>query len=126
MKSYLIKWTLFTLFCLLFFIPVQNFLPAELQMKNAWWVALLFAFITLAFHYGLMKARQRSGSYFVKFYMGVSALKLMLLLLIIIVYSLLNRANAASFIAHFFSAYMFYTVFEVWQSYAMLREKKTL
>lgn len=123
MKNYLVRWGIFTVITYLFFVIIQSSLPEDIQMRHHWWVVALFAIITFLFHIGLVKARKRNGAFFVKFYMGFSALKLMLLLLIIISYALINRASAGSFIAHFFTAYLFFTAFEVWQSYSMLRTK---
>lgn len=72
---------------------------------------------TLLFHYGLTRSMKKGGQAFIRYFMGATAFKLMIFMMIMIIYGLLNKDTAFGFILHFFIFYLLYTVYEVAMAY---------
>jgi O-antigen/teichoic acid export membrane protein len=116
MKEYRNFILLLLLFSLLFSAVLYFFIPAlpEKFRYDEWWkVILFFMTATSAFHFGLLRSTQKRAASITIYYMASTTAKLLLYVGIMIVYSLLHKEKAAAFIATFFIAYFFYTIFEV-------------
>jgi len=84
------------------------------------WFNPIFPFIILYFfafnviqHSSLLKMKEKNPMAFNTGFMAWFGVKLFLNLTIIIVFVLLNRPEALSFVLYFASCYIFYTLFEV-------------
>jgi hypothetical protein len=89
------------------------FLPENKVNAITWFQLLYFIFITLIFQLGLLKSSKGRPQSFVRYYMGATAFKLFVHVIIILMYCLFNRNDAVRFILTFLIFYIFYTVFEV-------------
>jgi hypothetical protein len=95
----------------------------EQEQAMRWWLLVFFGLITFLFHWGITRATQSRPQVFVRYYMGATTLKLMLNLVIIVVYALLHRDLAVSFIITFMIFYFLFTVFEVIFTWKTVRGK---
>ena len=83
------------------------------EYRLTWVVYIYFSILTLLFHYGIVRTTQSRPQVFVRYYMGTTALKLLLHLGIIIIYAFFHRGTAVHFIITFMIMYLLFTVFEV-------------
>ncbi|MCD4735179.1 MAG: hypothetical protein K8R53_03990 [Bacteroidales bacterium] len=72
--------------------------------------------LTLIIHKILLKFSNLRPTRFINYFMILTVGKLLFLLVIILIYSLLNREDAIQFILAFFILYVFYTVIELYQN----------
>ncbi len=90
-----------------------------------WWVLVVFMMgVTLVFHWGLSNAAKKSSQHFIRFFMGATAARLFLFMIILIGYSLFNKITAVGFIINFFILYLLYTAFEVASIYKQFSGKE--
>jgi hypothetical protein len=109
-KTGIIAIILFAVYLLLFYlIPVKYISPAIPV------IIVFFAILTTSVFYYQIKASLKRTSKFVNFFLLATALKLLLFLTLVVIYSLLNKADAANFILSFFITYVTFSVFEVIQ-----------
>ncbi len=118
MKSVFLKFvislSIYSLFLVAAGIVTSNYLLQEHSFAIVPFVlvCLLFYAVTLIVHYVLLKSGKQKAQPFVRNFIATTFLKLLAYLLILVVYVLLNRENAVSFIITFLILYLFYTVFE--------------
>lgn len=99
------------------------------EIFNPWFnpifpfIILYFFFFNLIQHSALVKKKEKSPMAFNISFMAWFGIKLFLNLTIIIVFVLLNRAEALSFILYFASCYIFFTLFEVASLVRSMRSK---
>ena len=74
---------------------------------------IFFALMTASFHVILTRTLEKKPNSFSIVFMGLSAGKLFLMLLLIVVYLILRRETVISFLAGTFLLYMVFTFFEV-------------
>jgi len=79
-------------------------------------IAGFFFIVTLFFHKGLQNSLERGNQQFIRYYMGATAVKLMLILLFVIIIALTNKSIAMNFTLCTFFYYLFFSSFEVWLS----------
>jgi hypothetical protein len=79
-------------------------------------IAAFFYVVTLLFHNGLNKSLEKSNQHFIRYFMGATGVKLMVILLFVIVVALTNKAIAMNFTLCTFFYYIFFSTFEVWVS----------
>jgi len=91
----------------------QPVLPAKAAYANFVYIQLFILAVTISFHAGLMKAGNKSDGGFVRFFMGATAAKLFLFMMVMVGYALFNGDTAFGFILHFFIFYLLYTIYEV-------------
>jgi hypothetical protein len=84
-----------------FFSPVTPFL------------VLFFFVINTGIYYLMLKMTDNKFSRFINMFMILTFAKLFVYIIIIVVYSLLNKADAFPFVVAFFILYIIYTVFEI-------------
>lgn len=95
------------------FYTVTPLLPERIRFSSFWAIQLIMIAITIVFHLGLMRAGRSGDQAFVRFFMGATGLKMLVFMVLLIGYSMLNKATAVPFIVNFFLFYLLYTVFEV-------------
>ncbi|MBT3242766.1 MAG: hypothetical protein HN352_06420 [Bacteroidetes bacterium] len=77
------------------------------------WMLGFMSLITLTEHYILSKSLAGRPNRFTQVFMGASALKLLLILLVMVVYLLLRKETVLPFVAGIFVLYFAFTWFEV-------------
>jgi len=82
-----------------------------------------FAIMTLTFHHILEGSFKKSPKNFSYMFMGLSAGKLFLMLLMIVVYLILRRDTVIPFLAGTFLLYLVFTLFEVKTLLRMVQDK---
>lgn len=79
-------------------------------------IAAFFFVVTLLFHNGLTKSLEKSNQHFIRYFMGATGVKLMIIMLFVIIVALTNKAMAMNFTLCTFFYYIFFSSFEVWIS----------
>jgi len=87
-------------------------------------VPLLFFITTLALHYYLIKSSQKEIIKFTPRFIGATGIKMMIYFILIIVYLLINRSQAVSFLICFLICYFLYTAFELISVLKYLKRKE--
>lgn len=113
MAAFLIRLLLFSIPVFLLFYLAEPRLPARFAFHE-FWVIQLFMVVLMAYLYrGLLRAGEKGNQHFVRYFMGTTALKLFLFMIILVGYALMNKETAVAFILHFFVMYLLYTIFEI-------------
>jgi hypothetical protein len=86
-------------------------------------IAVFFFVVTMFFHKGLQNSLVKGNQQFIRYYMGATAVKLMLIMLFIIIVALTNKAIAMNFTLCTFFYYLFFSSFEVWLSMKQFGKK---
>jgi hypothetical protein len=89
-----------------------SFFPEKINLVT-WLILSYFIIITSVFHLGLLKSSEGKPQAFIRYYMGATTIKLFIHVIVLLVYCLLNRHDAARFIITFLIFYMAYTAWEV-------------
>ena len=84
----------------------------------------VFTLITLFFHITLSRTLERRPEKFSYVFMGLSAAKLFLILILIIVYLIIQRETVIYFLAGTFLLYVVFTFFEVKTLLRLVQGKK--
>ncbi len=99
-----------------FFIPVAF-------ISSSWpFILLFFLSISLIVHRFLLKKTDGNHGKFINAFLLTTTVKLLLFLSVILIYVLLNRADAIGFILTFFAYYLIFTVFEIFSILKFLRQ----
>ena len=113
MKNFLIKLVLFTLliaainFCWICFAPIEKHIP------HIWPILAFFALVTFMFHHFSIHASKGKPQTFIRFYMGATAARLLLYMLVILAYRFYDKSTLTPFAIGFMIHYFFFTIFEV-------------
>jgi len=91
----------------------NKYAPVQKQLNDLWWILLFFVILSGSVHYILVKAGDKKPTQFIRNFMGITALKLFLYLLIMVAYRFINPGGAAVFLVGFLMHYLIFTVFEV-------------
>lgn len=95
-------------------------------ISNSWpFVILFFLSFTILMHRYLLKSTEGKPKKFVFAFLMMTTIKILLYLGVILVYVLLNRADAVAFIIIFFINYFFFTGFELSVIMKMLNKSKS-
>jgi len=113
LNKFLLSLLLFSAVLAAAFYFLQPLLPAKAAFENFILIQLFIVAVTILIHIGLIRAGEQSGQAFIRFFMGATAGKLFLYMLVMIGYALFNKETAFGFIIHFFLFYLLYTAFEV-------------
>jgi hypothetical protein len=74
----------------------------------------VFFFVTTAIlHYLFLSASRKEPKLFIRYFMASTGMKLFIYALVIIIYAVLNKEQAAEFILFFLVSYLVYTTFEI-------------
>ena len=98
-------------------------IPAEYYSPAFPFIVGCFFFATIIVFYYMLKAVNKRPARFVNVFMLTTMLKLMLYLAVMVVYVLLNRADAKPFILTYLVLYIIYTVLEVGSILKVNKEK---
>jgi O-antigen/teichoic acid export membrane protein len=109
-KTSFIVFSLFAIYLLLFFSVPEQYLSPAIPA-----IIIFFTILTTFIFYYQIKASLKRTSKFVNFFLIATALKLLLFIVLVLIYSLLNKADAVNFILSFFVIYVIFSVFEVIQ-----------
>jgi len=85
---------------------------------------LFFAMLTASFHLILARGLKKNPDKFTYLFMGLSAGKLFILLVLIIIYLILRRETVITFLAGTFLLYLVFTFFEVKTLLRLVQGKK--
>lgn len=77
------------------------------------WMVGFFAFVTGLEHWYLMQSLKKKPKRFSNVFMAASALKLLALLVVTVIYLLIDKNNVLPFVVVLFSLYAIFTGFEV-------------
>ena len=86
-------------------------------------IAGFFFVVTMFFHKGLQNSLVKGNQQFIRYYMGATAIKLMLIMLFVIIVALTYKAIAMNFTLCTFFYYLFFSSFEVWLSMKQFGKK---
>lgn len=111
--SFFKKFSVFVLCIgLLLFLWQENF-PGKYASGAAFPLLTFFVATTIAFHFILISAANKGPQNFVRYFMGATALKLLIYFMVIIIYLFAKKSNPAAFILTFLFLYLSFSVFEV-------------
>lgn len=112
-KKIIIYLSAMTLILIFLSVMVSLIFPA-LHVSPAFPYILIFYYIvTLIIILILGRSMQKRIRYFVNSYMLATVIKLILFTMVVVVYLVLNKKDAVSFVITFFVYYLFYSIFEV-------------
>lgn len=109
-KTGIIAIILFAVYLALFYLIPVKYISPSIPV-----IIVFFTILTTSVFYYQIKASLKRTSKFVNFFLLATALKLLLFLTLVVIYSLLNKADAVNFILSFFIIYVTFSVFEVIQ-----------
>jgi len=113
MKNFLVKLFLFAIvisvidFCWIRFMPVSKHIP------HVWMIIGFFVVMTSVFHFFSISQSKGKPQGFVRFYMGSTALRLFMYIMVIIAYRFYDKSTLVPFALGFMTHYFLFTIFEV-------------
>ena len=113
MKNFILKLFGFSLviaaldYCWICFAPPENHIP------KAGFIVAFFAVITFVFHWLALNAAKDKPQAFVRYYMGSTALRILLYAAIIVAYRFYDKTTLLPFAIGFLVHYFAFSVFEV-------------
>ena len=102
---------------------LNHYVPGKFASPNAYYAVAYFFVLTLIVHQLSLRASVQSPQTFIRFFMGSTAVRLMIHLLVAVSYRLLFRESATSFLIAFMLLYLIFQVFEVSALLKHLRKK---
>jgi len=96
-------------------------MPMKYHIPYVWFILAFFAAGTFLFHSLTMRAAKGKPQAFVRHYMGSTALRMFLCIVIIVIYRFRDENSVVPFALGFMTHYFLFTAFEV---LALLREFK--
>ena len=121
--SYLRKLAFFTFFVFLLILGYNHLLPLKYVSPHVWYVLVFFILSSALLQRVFININKHKPQLFVGYYLASIVIKLFIYLLIIIIYSFLNRDNSLSFMLSFLFLYFLYSAFEVSASINYFRRK---
>ncbi|MEO5644774.1 MAG: hypothetical protein ABIQ40_03150 [Bacteroidia bacterium] len=97
--------------------PVQKVHPLS------WGIFGFFAVLFFFLHLFLLNAEDKKPGVFVRRFMAVSTIRLFVLVMIMVIYSLLQPLYARSFLLHFLVFYFAFAIFEIASLYHHFKPK---
>jgi hypothetical protein len=88
-------------------------MPVKMYSHSTPFLVLFFFAVNTGFYYIILKLTNNKFSRFVNMFMILTFAKLFLYIIVILVYALLNKADAFPFVITFFILYIIYTIFEI-------------
>lgn len=113
MNSFILKLFVFSLvislldFCWMLFLPVEKHIP------HVWVMIAFFVLMTACFHFLAINQSKGKPQGFIRFYMGSTALRLLLNIMVIVAYLFYDKPTLVPFAIGFMLHYFFFTVFEI-------------
>lgn len=97
--------------------------PPQKVHPLSWGIFAFFAILFFLFHIFLLNAENKKPGVFVRRFMGVSTVRLFILLIIIVIYAVSNHLLATLFIFHFLIFYFLFAAFEIASLYGHFKPK---
>jgi hypothetical protein len=113
MKPFVTKLALYSFLIALADYSWNNFMPVENLVPKIWFIFSFFIVVTISFHFFILNAAKGRPQSFVTFYMGFTALRMVLCLIVIIAYRFIDKPNIIPFAVAFILHYFLFTIFEV-------------
>lgn len=113
MKIFIIKLLFFSItisaidFCWIRFAPIEKHIP------HVWLMLGFFIATTTVFHYFSLQQSKGKPQGFIRYYMGSTALRLFLYIIVIGSYGFYDKSTVIPFAIGFMLHYFFFTFFEV-------------
>lgn len=123
MKKFLVQSTILTIIVFATGVLLYSTILNQYYLKILPFVVLFFYAVTNLVHAYLLKIAGNSGSRFTSQYMAVSFVKMFFYLGVAIVFVILHREIAKTFIANFLVLYVLYTALEVYQISKFIKQK---
>ncbi|MFA5327753.1 MAG: hypothetical protein WC384_08190 [Prolixibacteraceae bacterium] len=123
MKKFIIQSTILTIIVFAMGVLLYSTILSQYYLKILPFAVLFFYVVTNLVHAYLLKIAVNSGSRFTSRYMAASFVKMFFYLGVAIVFVILHREIAKTFIANFLALYVFYTAFEVYQISKFMKQK---
>jgi hypothetical protein len=98
--------------------PVRNVHP------DSWIIFGFFALLFFLLHLFLLNAEDKAPGVFVRRFMAVSTIRLFVLVIIMVLYSMTHAIFATLFIWHFLIFYFVFAIFEIAALYNHFKPKK--
>lgn len=124
MINYIIKLTLYTVIIFLLGLLISNFIPQKFVIIESIYILLFFYLITIGINIIMNRTVSKNIRQFNTWFMGITTIKLLSFLVIVLVYSFFNREKMLPFIGTFFSCYILYTIFETVQLLKLVKTEK--
>jgi len=112
-KQFIIKLFLFSFFISIIDFVWVKFLGETYPVPNIWSILTFFVLITLSFHVVTMNATKGKPQNFIRFYMGSTALRMALCVVVVLVYRFVDKPTVIPFSLAFLAHYFLFTIFEV-------------
>jgi len=100
----------------------NTFMPADDSVPRIWLILGFFIGITIIFHILITNAAKGKPQNFIRFYMGSTALRMAICLIVIVVYRFADKPTVIPFALGFMAHYMFFTIFEVTSLLRLLKK----
>lgn len=123
MQRFLLKLILLLSLSLALYAFGAEHLPVRLIYPGYVKIGLFVATVTTVLHLGLLR-RANDSKAFIRYYMGATALKLLIYLFAVVIFAVANKPMAIPFAVGFLYFYLVFTAFEVSESYQSFGEKK--
>jgi len=112
LKNYYVRLSLLSVFGIVLSASLYHWLPGLFNAPT-WWIApLFFVVTTLASHFILTRGDKASKE-FVQKVMASSVGRLLLSMIIVLIYSKLDKPHGMAFAFHFMLQYVLFTIFEI-------------
>ncbi len=113
MRLFLIKLFIFSLSILLIDYYWNQTMPQEYKIPQIWFILGFFVALTLAFHLFSIRFSDGNPQQFIRFYMGSTALRMLLCISAIVAYRFIDKSTVIPFAMGFLVHYFLFTIFEV-------------
>ncbi len=113
LRSFFIQLALFSIFTMGVLYFWQQYASLRFQTDLGWLLWGFFIVVTALIHIVLVRSAEQSPRKFITNFMALSASKLFLYLMVIVIYALLKGKAALGFVILFLVLYFLYSIFEV-------------
>ncbi len=113
MKQFIIKLALFSILIFIADYSWNAFMPEGYFIPKIWFIFGFFVCIIMVFHFFMVRAATGEPQKFIRFYMGSTALRMALCIIVIIVYRFIDKPTVIPFSLAFIVHYFLFTIFEV-------------
>jgi len=123
LKKYIIRLLIFSVILSAISFGLFKFVLGQYYLSIFPFLIAFFVIISILVHFILLKASNFRIAKFSTFYMGSTSAKLFIYIIFLIIYVLVDKANAVPFLLTFFVLYLLFTVFETFSLLIDLKEK---
>ncbi len=113
MNNFFIKLLLYAMLIALLDFCWIHFMAIEKQVPHVWLMLVFFVVTTAAFHFLSLRQSKGKPQSFIRFYMGSSALRFFIYIMIIVAYRFHDKPTLIPFAIGFMAHYFLFTIFEV-------------